>query len=133
MSIPTKPIRWKVDYTSAWQRYNLASESGLTLNRHGEYPAHLVTISHVSVRASEDVLRVFIGGGIDEYVDWFWFVHSLVSWDNPEHAGSGYEDLPDFISQLNLTTEEKKTLLGEITTELQEMVDNARENAGLDS
>ena len=133
MSIPTKPIRWVVNFGETWHRHDIASESGLTLNRHGFYPAHLATISHVPIRSSEDVLRVYIGGGVDEYVDWFWFVHDIVSWDNPEHAGSGYEDLPDFISQLNLSTEDKKTLLGEITTELQAMVDNAREAAGLDS
>ena len=95
-------------------------------------PQHLVTLSHISTRVYSDVIHVYIGGGVNIGVFWFWDVHGIVNIvDTSYYEGQGYDygDLFDAFKKLGYTAE--SAIVTETETELQEMVNIAREAIGL--
>ena len=122
-TIKEKPIRWLTTENADWQRFNRADASGLHLNHRGEYPAHLITLSHLRQRGA-DVICVFVGGGMDVPIYWHWSQHAVVRFDNPDYDGYDYDDLLGVLHKIGYASDSE--IVTAVVHELQEMIDAAR-------
>ena len=122
-TINDKPIRWLTTETADWQRFSRADESGLALNQRGEYPAHLITLSHLRQRGA-DVICVFVGGGMHVPIYWHWTQHAVVRFDTADYDGYDYDDLLGVLRKIGYAPESE--IVTAVVRELQEMVDAAR-------
>jgi len=121
-TITEQPSRWLETEDADWQRHNTAADCGLQLNPRGEYPAHLITLSHIRHRG-EDVICVFVGGDIDVPIYWHWSVHAVVRLDDPTYDGYDYSDLLGALRKIGYASD--SDIVTAVTRELQEMVDAA--------
>ena len=122
-TLTEKPIRWLETETADWQRHDTAAACGLPLDARGEYQAHLLTLSHLRQRG-EDVICVFVGGGMDVPIYWHWSQHAVVRFDDPDYDGYDYDDLLGVLHKIGFASD--SVVVTAVVRELQAMIDAAR-------